>query len=66
MFLASSVPALGGWDALLRLVVAAGLGAAIGAEREVREREAGIRTHLLVSLTGRAWSTSRTSATGAW
>jgi putative Mg2+ transporter-C (MgtC) family protein len=50
MLLASSVPALGGWDALLRLVVAAGLGAAIGIEREVREREAGIRTHLLVSL----------------
>jgi putative Mg2+ transporter-C (MgtC) family protein len=50
MLLASSVPALGGWDALLRLVVAAGLGAAIGVEREVREREAGIRTHLLVSL----------------
>jgi len=50
MLLASSVPALGGWDALLRLAVAAGLGAAIGIEREVREREAGIRTHLLVSL----------------
>jgi putative Mg2+ transporter-C (MgtC) family protein len=50
MLLASSVPALGGWDALLRLAVAAGLGAAIGVEREVREREAGIRTHLLVSL----------------
>jgi putative Mg2+ transporter-C (MgtC) family protein len=50
MLLASSVPALGGWDALLRLVVAAALGAAIGVEREVREREAGIRTHLLVSL----------------
>jgi putative Mg2+ transporter-C (MgtC) family protein len=50
MLLASSVPALGGWDAFLRLVVAAGLGAAIGIEREVREREAGIRTHLLVSL----------------
>jgi len=50
MLLASSVPSLGGWDALLRLVVAAGLGAAVGVEREVREREAGIRTHLLVSL----------------
>src|SRR5262245_53951795 len=50
MFLPSSVRALGGWDALLRLVVAAGLGAAVGVEREVRDREAGIRTHLLVSL----------------
>jgi putative Mg2+ transporter-C (MgtC) family protein len=50
MLLGAEIPALGGWDALLRLSVAAGLGAAIGVEREVREREAGIRTHLLVSL----------------
>jgi putative Mg2+ transporter-C (MgtC) family protein len=35
---------------LLRLSVAAGLGAALGVEREIREREAGIRTHLLVSV----------------
>ena len=46
----SSIPALSGWDALLRLVVAAALGGAIGIEREIRDREAGIRTHLLVSL----------------
>jgi putative Mg2+ transporter-C (MgtC) family protein len=46
----SSIPALGGWDALLRLAVACSLGAAIGFEREIRDREAGIRTHLLVSL----------------
>jgi putative Mg2+ transporter-C (MgtC) family protein len=46
----SSIPALGGWDALLRLTFACGLGAAIGFEREIRDREAGIRTHLLVSL----------------
>jgi putative Mg2+ transporter-C (MgtC) family protein len=39
------------WGAvLLRLAVAAGLGAAIGLERELREREAGLRTHMLVSL----------------
>jgi putative Mg2+ transporter-C (MgtC) family protein len=44
------VASLGGWEAVLRLVVAAGLGAAVGIERELREREAGIRTHLLVSL----------------
>ena len=50
MFLVASVPALSGWDAVLRLAIAALLGAAIGAEREVRDREAGIRTHLLVSL----------------
>jgi putative Mg2+ transporter-C (MgtC) family protein len=50
MLLASSVTSLGGWEAVLRLAVAAGLGAAVGIERELREREAGIRTHLLVSL----------------
>lgn len=49
-FLLSSVPSLAGWDSLLRLVVAAALGGAIGVEREIRDREAGIRTHLLVSL----------------
>jgi len=35
---------------LVRLSVAAGLGAAVGIEREFRDREAGIRTHLLVAL----------------
>ena len=50
MHLVSSIPSLGGWDALVRLAMACGLGAAIGMEREIRDREAGIRTHLLVSL----------------
>jgi putative Mg2+ transporter-C (MgtC) family protein len=49
-FLVSSVPALSGWEALVRLAIAGGLGAAVGFERELRDREAGIRTHLLVSL----------------
>ena len=49
MLLASSAT-LGNWDAIGRLAVAAGLGTAVGIERELREREAGIRTHLLVSL----------------
>lgn len=35
---------------LLRLSVAAGLGGAIGFERELRERQAGLRTHLVVAL----------------
>src|SRR6476661_6793083 len=48
MLLASST--LGDWEAVGRLAIAAGLGAAVGIEREVREREAGIRTHLLVAL----------------
>ena len=38
------------WEAALRLALAAGLGGAIGLERELREREAGLRTHMLVSV----------------
>lgn len=39
------------WDeALLRLALAGVLGGLIGLERELREREAGLRTHLLVAL----------------
>jgi len=37
-------------EVLLRLFVAAALGAAIGLEREWRERQAGLRTHLLVCV----------------
>jgi putative Mg2+ transporter-C (MgtC) family protein len=46
----SSIPTLDGWDAFLRLLFACGLGGLIGFERELRDREAGMRTHLLVSL----------------
>jgi len=44
-----SIPTLAGWEVLLRLALAAVLGAAIGLEREIRERGAGLRTHLLGS-----------------
>lgn len=37
-------------DMVLRLVAAAGLASVIGLERELRERPAGLRTHMLVSL----------------
>ncbi len=37
-------------DLALRLVIAAAIGAAIGAEREIHGHPAGIRTHMLVSL----------------
>ena len=37
-------------EVLLRLLVAAVLGGAIGLEREFRERGAGLRTHLLVCV----------------
>jgi putative Mg2+ transporter-C (MgtC) family protein len=44
------MPELSLAELALRIGLAAGLGAAIGLERELREREAGLRTHLLVSL----------------
>jgi putative Mg2+ transporter-C (MgtC) family protein len=44
------MPELSLAELALRIALAAGLGAAIGLERELREREAGLRTHLLVSL----------------
>src|ERR671931_1088967 len=47
---AHAIPTLNWDEALLRLALAAALGAAIGIERELRDREAGLRTHLLVSL----------------
>jgi putative Mg2+ transporter-C (MgtC) family protein len=48
--LLSTIPALGWDDDLLRLAVAAGLGGLIGFERELRDREAGFRTHILVCV----------------
>jgi putative Mg2+ transporter-C (MgtC) family protein len=50
MLLSASLPTLESWEVLLRLGVAAALGAAVGFERELRDREAGMRTHLLVAL----------------
>ena len=44
------MPDLSTAEALLRLLIAAGLGGAIGLERELRDHEAGFRTHLIVSL----------------
>jgi len=44
------MPELDSWEILLRLALAAGLAGAIGAERELREREAGFRTHMLVGV----------------
>ena len=46
----SVLPHLSWGDNLARLAVAAGLGGAIGFERELREREAGLRTHILVCV----------------
>jgi putative Mg2+ transporter-C (MgtC) family protein len=48
--LASNVPHLSHWELTLRLLLAAGLGGALGVERELRDHEAGFRTHMLVCL----------------
>jgi hypothetical protein len=48
--LVAEVPTLGWPHVLLRLSVAALLGGAIGLERELRERQAGLRTHLIVCV----------------
>jgi putative Mg2+ transporter-C (MgtC) family protein len=50
MLLSTSPVTISHWELLARLAVAAGLGAAVGVERELRDREAGIRTHLAVAL----------------
>jgi putative Mg2+ transporter-C (MgtC) family protein len=44
------VPELSAFEVLVRLALAGALGGAIGAERELRERGAGLRTHMLVAV----------------
>jgi putative Mg2+ transporter-C (MgtC) family protein len=50
MRLLADVQTLGWGETLLRVAVAGGLGAAIGLERELDEKAAGLRTHIVVSL----------------
>jgi putative Mg2+ transporter-C (MgtC) family protein len=50
MRLAAELRSLGWDDTLLRVAVAAALGGAIGLERELDEKAAGLRTHMLVSV----------------
>ena len=45
-----AIPALSVGELTIRLVVAAALGGAIGMERELRERGAGLRTHMVVCV----------------
>jgi putative Mg2+ transporter-C (MgtC) family protein len=47
---AESLPDLPAWELASRLGLAVALGGIIGVERELREREAGLRTHMLVAL----------------
>ena len=44
------MPELHFGEGLVRVVLVGVLGGAIGAEREIREREAGLRTHMLVAV----------------
>ena len=50
MPLLADIPSLSWPEALLRIVVAAALGGVVGIERELREHDAGFRTHMLVSI----------------
>jgi putative Mg2+ transporter-C (MgtC) family protein len=51
-------------DLTLRLLLAAGLGAAIGIERELRRKPAGLRTNILIAL-GSALFTTMSITIGA-
>jgi putative Mg2+ transporter-C (MgtC) family protein len=46
----NAIPHLDLWEVALRLAVAAALTGAVGLERELRERAAGLRTHMLVGV----------------
>jgi putative Mg2+ transporter-C (MgtC) family protein len=46
----SAIPGLSWQEAFVRIALAALLGGVIGVEREIREREAGLRTHMLVAV----------------
>jgi putative Mg2+ transporter-C (MgtC) family protein len=50
MLLFADLPSIGWGGALLRLAVAAALGGVIGVERELDEKAAGLRTHMLVAV----------------
>jgi putative Mg2+ transporter-C (MgtC) family protein len=50
MHLVAEIPSLDWLDSLFRLAAAAALGGVIGLERELDEKAAGLRTHMLVSL----------------
>ncbi len=50
------MPDLTWWEVLARLALAGALGGAIGFERELRDQEAGFRTHLLVAVGSAAFT----------
>jgi putative Mg2+ transporter-C (MgtC) family protein len=61
-----ALPVLAWPDLALRLLVAALLGGAIGIERELHERRAGLRTHMLVSLGAALFTVSSAYAWGGF
>ncbi|MGZ4397329.1 MAG: MgtC/SapB family protein [Gaiellaceae bacterium] len=64
--LAAAIPSLNWDEALLRLALAAVFGGVIGIERELRDREAGFRTHLLVSLGSAVFTLVSAYAWSGW
>ncbi len=44
------MPLLDTWGVFIRLLLATGLGAAIGIEREYRQKPAGLRTNILIAM----------------
>jgi putative Mg2+ transporter-C (MgtC) family protein len=60
------LPELGWAEILLRVFLAGVLGGAIGLERELREREAGLRTHLLVAVGAALFTMVSAYAWGDW
>jgi putative Mg2+ transporter-C (MgtC) family protein len=56
MQLALPETALGHWQIAIRICLATLLGAAIGIDREIKKRPAGLRTHMLVALAAAVFS----------
>lgn len=48
--LASPEPFLDPWECILRLAISAAFGGILGFERELKEKPAGLRTHMMVAL----------------
>lgn len=48
--LAAAGPSIALWEATARVLLAMALAGAVGAERELRDQEAGLRTHILVGV----------------
>jgi putative Mg2+ transporter-C (MgtC) family protein len=59
-------PSLAWHDVALRLGAAAAFGGVLGAERELRGRDAGLRTHMLLSLGSALFATASVGAFGAY